>query len=209
MEKSKRRAVTAKIIKMIPLQAQRKSLGLKLLANERLSNEVTHQTFALAFSLIEQSTYSHCLRSLSWLFFWVPHSEDTSYPIPLKELSSKPLMTSWWPLLCLRFSRYHPMLNGILKTPTYSTCFFSIPPCSPADLSFLRPCMPRMCPNPISFFPTKLKIYKVLYSALPKLPFSFLSSSTATSLFSLLKAQPGGVCSHGIIEKQLSDYICF
>lgn len=193
---------------MVPLQAQRKDLGLKVSANERLSIEVTHQTFSLAFSLIEQSIHSHSLRSLPWLFFWVPHSEDTSYPVPLKELSSKPLMTSWWPLLCLPFSRYHPVLNGILKTPTYSTCFFSIPPCSTADLSFLRPCMPRMCPNPISFFP-HLKSARFSYSALPKLPFSFLSSSTTTSLFSLFKAQPGGVCSHGIIEKQLSDYICF
>lgn len=193
---------------MVPLQAQRKDLGLKVSANERLSIEVTHQTFSLAFSLIEQSIHSHSLRSLPWLFFWVPHSEDTSYPVPLKELSSKPLMTSWWPLLCLPFSRYHPVLNGILKTPTYSTCFFSIPPCSTADLSFLRPCMPRMCPNPISFFP-HLKSARFSYSALPKLPFFFLSSSTTTSLFSLFKAQPGGVCSHGIIEKQLSDYICF
>lgn len=75
---------------------------------------------------------------------------------------------------------------------------------SPADLSFLRPYMPRLCPSLTSFSLTALRICMLLPLSSPKT--FLLLPSAATSLFSLLQTQPGGVCSHSIREEQLSDY---
>lgn len=64
MSLTARTDVASEIVRLLVLQNQWKGFDLKVWASEKLSDEIMHQAFTLAFCLAEQAAHNHFFKTL-------------------------------------------------------------------------------------------------------------------------------------------------